>query len=175
MSDKEAISSPAETTGTPGQIPPAIRLVAAFKDSVQASRALSDPAEEALDVENLIIAADASFEALGRYADLVHALRCGDLGPEANQDDSSVEGGYDNWYDAASVLLDRVRWLWRIEYECRGDKTLAGHHRSARDVMDEFQLRREADKGALSTGRLSALALKLASARSSLTAAGDHP
>ena len=142
-------------------IPPAIRLVLAFKEATESSRPARDPAEEAFEVESLLIAADASFAALSRFADLWHAEIYGESPSQGAGEEQVVLDGYDDWVDAAVLVLDRLAVLAKSGYESAWEGRFEKQFQRARREQGDALRRHQSERGALRAEQLSALAARL--------------
>jgi hypothetical protein len=152
------------TTGTSEEItvPPAIRLVLAFKDAAEAAREVGPPQAEVCTVEGLLIAADAAFTALARFADLWHDCAYSDPPWAGPGEEQAVLDGYEVWLDAADPIRDRLNRLTETGYESEWAGRFQAHYRLAQAFWDDALARRHLERDALRADQLVELATRLA-------------
>jgi hypothetical protein len=150
-----------ELSPVPAAIPPPIRLVHAFKEAAEASKPEADPSQEALSLEVLLIAGDASFAALSRLEDLYHQIIYGGECQGDSVDQSVIEAGYDLWLDAADLLVERMKKLESFCYESESFAAFWKAQAKARFYLDEARDRRRLERQALRNDQLVRLAAKL--------------
>jgi hypothetical protein len=135
-------------------LPAPIRLVHAFREASESSKPGDDPSQEALAIEILLIAGDASFVTLSRLDDLTYQVLYGGECQGDSVDRNVVEEGYEAWLDAADFLVERMRKLESMAYE---SETFAKFWKARAEAVD----RRRLDRQALRNDQLARLAGKL--------------
>lgn len=155
--------------------PPAIRLVHAFKEAVESSQPAGNPSDEAFAVESLLIAANASFAALSRFADLWHDGTYGELPSDEAGEEQTIRDGCEAWIDAADTLFMRLCFLKRTGYESKGAEQFAADHDKARDIRMDALSRREIERKALRADQLADLAARLEPRQASYDDEGTPP
>jgi hypothetical protein len=160
--------SASERTGHAGSsapiaVPPAIRMVLAFKEAVESPHPDHHAADEAFAVESLLIAANESFVALSRFTDLWHDATYGESPSAAVGEEQTVLDGYRAWLDAAALLSVR---LLRLRLTAAGDKSenverFEAYGVEAVAVWNDHLSRRQAEREALRTDELAELAARL--------------
>jgi hypothetical protein len=141
----------------PDPAPPAIRLVGAFADAMDSAgvgRTLND---EAFFVEGLLIAAEASFDALVRAADLWFEANYGDEPTDEAGDEAAVLDGYRAWVEAARTLHDRLSALRAKGYDSGASERIDESIRKAEAVLDAARVRRQLERDALTNEQLADL------------------
>ncbi len=157
---KKPSSIPEAVISTTTPLPP-IRLVHAFREAVEASKPEDDSSEEALALERLMIAGDASFTALSRLHDFLFQVAYSREGAVSAIDPWIVEESYEVWLDAADSLIDRVLKQEETCYESAAFATYRKERAQALEFLDESRERRRLGRQALRTDQLAALASKL--------------
>jgi hypothetical protein len=145
--------------------PPAIRLVEAFVEAIDAAGAGRTLNDEAFFVEGLLIAAEASHDALVRFAGLWFEVSYGDEPSDEASDEEVVLGGYQSWLDAARNLRDRLASLKAKGYESHAADRLDTSIRGAEGVLDDARSRRQLERDALTNEQLADLAAKIEARR----------
>jgi hypothetical protein len=160
MNNPTVSSENTASTATPSSVPAPIRLVHAFRDAVRASMTESDLSEEAAELEALVIAGNASFEALTRFDDFLREIASegGNSGPF---DRWAVVLASETWLDAAESLRGRLSNLEREGYESDSFTAFSNAKGKAFATYSEGWARKGLERQALHTGDLAALAAKL--------------
>jgi hypothetical protein len=152
-------------------VPAPVWLVLAFREAAEASMPRAEPSEEALEVELLVIAAEAAFRSLSTFEDFVLGLeRGGD--PDFRLEPYVIEEGYHSWLLAADALAERVENLQRHAYESKSFERFLKAREAALDFVKQATLRRRIERRALRRDELAALASRLKPTEVSRTAGG---
>jgi hypothetical protein len=169
-------------SSAPLNVPPAIRLVLAFKEAMESSRRAQNPSDESFVVEGLLIAANASFSALSQFADLWHEGTYGESPSDEAGEEQPILDGYEVWRDAAGPLLVRLRRLTEValsgqfaSYQSEGAVLFETHCHDAMAVLNDTLSRRQAEQEALHADQLAELAAKLKPRRASYDDEGTSP
>ena len=153
---------PQEATPTtvPEKFPAPIRLVHSFRDAVRESVPEAKISEEAMEIESLIIAGNASFEALDHFDQLL--LGIAREGKPVNAHDRwIVVLASEVWLDAAESLRDRLAKLMREGYESGSSSAFSNAMIKAQATYSEGWARKALERQALRSNQLAALAAKL--------------
>ena len=174
MSQQNTRPSRADDPSVPTEaFRPISLLIRGFGQAVEQFVSQADPSREASIVEALAILANATHRALGQTDELDHGLACGNINSIGREASYLDEEDYHDWWDAASPLYDRVQRLERLGaeedlggYESKSCQEFAMNFDAVREIVADYQRRREAERNAPSADRLMALAARLEAGRS---------
>lgn len=161
MSKPPLLRSDAKSEQSPQVLPPAIRLVGAFKDATDSTRGQADARDEAFEVESLLIAAACSFDALSRFYELWYQAVYCDTPAQLPGPEQTLLDGYQTWLDGADRIRDRVNALKASEFESPEIRTFESRYHDAIGTLDDARARREIDREAIRADRLEMLATKV--------------
>lgn len=154
---------------------PAIRLVRAFREAVDASRVQEDFSHEAEVIEGLFLAAEGSYSALSGLANLWHRLTYCDAPSPWSGEEQVILDGYTAWLDAARPLRDRLRALATTGYESEAGSRFERACVEAEGVIEGAAERRRIEASLPSRDKLARLAAKFRKRALSENGSEGHP
>jgi len=160
MSDPPVeLKDSSEASTTPG-MPAGLRLVAAFAEAVERSPRDDRPAVEATAIEDLLIAAEASYTALERLEELQRRDRDGPDSGAVNGE-GIVLDGFVAWFEVARSLRDRIDQLKATEATSAYESGAADRLAAILAADDERRDMLRLERVALNGGQLADLAARL--------------